>query len=81
MFLCFSIFLPLPPFPLSLFFYTPIICVLPIPATTTTTAVNIGDISAMYKITEEVTNRGTNRGTNIEHTVKDIDGHLILLDE
>ena len=41
------------------------------------TAANIGDISAVYKITTEV----TNNSTNIEHPVKDIDGHHLLSDE
>ena len=40
-------------------------------------AANMGDISAIYKITKEV----TNSSTNIEHPVKDIDGHLLLSDE
>ena len=38
------------------------------------TAADIGDISAVYKITKEV----TNNSTNLTHTVKDIDGHLLL---
>ena len=46
-------------------------------ASATQTAANIGDISAVYKITKEV----TNNNTNIEHPVKDIDGHFLLSDE
>ena len=40
-------------------------------------AANIGDISAVYKITKEV----TNSGPNVEHPAKDIDGSLLSSDE